>query len=53
MTQESDQQDLEASISAFGEAWARGDYEMLQNMLSRSYTHTDVKGRFQDRGAWL
>jgi ketosteroid isomerase-like protein len=22
-------------------------------MLSRSYTHTDVKGRFQDRGAWL
>jgi len=53
MTQESDQQDLEASISAFGEAWARGDYEMLQNILSRSYTHTDVKGRFQDRGAWL
>jgi ketosteroid isomerase-like protein len=46
-------QDLDASMLAFGEAWTNGDVTTLTSLLSPSYTHTDVRGRFQDRDAWL
>ena len=47
------QRDLEARIVEFGEAWARGDHDALAEMLSPSYTHTNVWGELQDRDAWL
>jgi hypothetical protein len=37
-------QELEAAMRAFGEAWASGDVSDLRNLLSPTYTHTDVKG---------
>ena len=46
-------QELETRIIAFGEAWARGDVEVLRGLLSPSYTHTDVRGRILGRDAWL
>ena len=46
-------QDLDASMLAFGEAWTNGDVTTLRSLLSPSYTHTDVRGRFQDRDAWF
>jgi ketosteroid isomerase-like protein len=45
--------ELDAAVERFGAAWARGDADALREMLSPSYTHTDVRGRFQDRDAWL
>jgi ketosteroid isomerase-like protein len=45
--------DLQASITRLGEAWAQGDLATLETLLSRTYTHTDVFGAFQDRAAWL
>ena len=53
MTRELVERDLDEAVQAFGNAWARGDYETLKSMLSPSYTHTDVKGRFQDHDDWL
>jgi ketosteroid isomerase-like protein len=47
------QRELEAAVERFGAAWARGDADALREMLSPGYTHTDVRGRFQDRDAWL
>jgi ketosteroid isomerase-like protein len=47
------QRELDAAVERFGAAWARGDADALREMLSPSYTHTDVRGRFQDRDAWL
>ena len=44
---------LDAAIKDFGEAWARGDADALRGMLSPSYTHTDLRGRFLDRDEWL
>jgi ketosteroid isomerase-like protein len=45
--------ELETRILEFGEAWARGDVETLQGLLSPSYTHTDVRGRTLGRETWL
>jgi ketosteroid isomerase-like protein len=53
MSDETARRELDAAIRDFGEAWARGDVGALRGMLSPSYTHTDVRGRFQDRDAWL
>lgn len=53
MSDDGAQSELDDTIVAFGEAWARGDYQTLKSMLAPSYTHTDVRGRFQDRDAWL
>jgi len=44
---------LEEAVRRFGEAWACGDVAALEPLLSPTYTHTDVAGRFQDRAAWL
>ena len=46
-------QELETQIVEFGQAWARGDVEVLRGLLSPSYTHTDVRGRVLGRDAWL
>ena len=46
-------QELETRIVEFGEAWARGDLEVLRGRLSPNYTHTDVRGRILGRDAWL
>jgi ketosteroid isomerase-like protein len=53
MTQEAVRRDLDAAVQAFGEAWANGDVATLDSLLSPSYTHTDARGRLQDREAWL
>jgi|SRR5215475_314414 len=45
--------DLEASIKRFGEAWARGDVATLEALLSPTYTHVDVWGKYQGRSTWL
>jgi ketosteroid isomerase-like protein len=44
---------LDAAMWAFGRAWARGDVQTLESLLSPTYTHNDVHGVFQDRAAWL
>ena len=44
---------FEEAVRRFGEAWACGDVAVLEPLLSPTYTHTDVAGRFQDRAAWL
>jgi Domain of unknown function (DUF4440) len=53
MSDEAAERELDVAIKGFGEAWARGDTDVLRGMLSPTYTHTDVRGRFQDREAWL
>jgi ketosteroid isomerase-like protein len=53
VTDETTRRELDAQIVAFGEAWARGDADALKDMLSRSYTHTTVRGRLQNREEWL
>ena len=45
--------ELEVAARRFGEAWANGDAETLDALLSPSYTHTDVFGDFLKRTAWL
>ena len=45
--------ELEAAARRFGEAWANGDTETLDALLSPSYTHTDVFDDFLKRAAWL
>jgi ketosteroid isomerase-like protein len=45
--------DLQDSIRRFGEAWARGDVETLDALLSPTYSHIDVFGNHQDRATWL
>ena len=37
---------LDLATRELGEAWARGDTDALRQMLSPSYTHTDVRGGF-------
>ena len=44
---------LEEAVRRFGEAWACGNVAVLEPLLSPTYTHIDVSGRFQDRTAWL
>jgi Domain of unknown function (DUF4440) len=44
---------LDLATRDFGEAWARGDTDALRQMLSPTFTHTDVRGRFLDRDEWL
>lgn len=44
---------LDEAIRRFGVAWAAGDVTTLDALLSPTYTHSDVFGRFQDRAAWL
>ena len=46
-------QALDLAIRDFGDAWARGDTGVLRGMLSPSYTHIDVRGRYLDRDEWL
>jgi hypothetical protein len=44
---------LDLATRDFGEAWARRDTDALRQMLSPTFTHTDVRGRFLDRDEWL
>ncbi len=44
---------LEEAVRRFGEAWAIGDTAILESLLSPTYTHTDVYGKFHDRAQWL
>lgn len=44
---------LDEAVRRFGVAWAGGDVATLETLLSPTYTHSDVFGRFQDRAAWL
>src|SRR4051794_30371222 len=44
---------LAEAIRRFGEAWASGDVEVLETLLSPTYTHGTVTGKLQDRAAWL
>ena len=53
MSDETARRELDDAIRGFGKAWAGGDTDALRGMLSPSYTHTDVRGRFQDRDEWL
>jgi ketosteroid isomerase-like protein len=53
MTNDTAQRELDTAVRTFGEAWAHGDIEKLAELLSPTYTHTDVRGRFQSREAWL
>jgi ketosteroid isomerase-like protein len=53
MSDETARSELDTAIRAFGEAWACSDADTLKGLLSPSYTHTDVRGRFQERDAWL
>ena len=46
-------QALDKAVRAFGEAWAMGDVATLKEMLSPTYTHQDVWGRYQDCETWL
>lgn len=46
-------QALDLAIRDFGDAWARGDTDVLKGMLSPSYTHIDVRGRYLNRAEWL
>jgi ketosteroid isomerase-like protein len=45
--------EIETAVVRFGEAWANGDVMTLDTMLSPTFTHTDINGRFTDRAAWL
>ena len=45
--------ELDDAIESFGQAWATGDTDALREMLSPSYTHIDVRGRFLNRDEWL
>jgi 2-hydroxychromene-2-carboxylate isomerase len=45
--------DLHEQLVAFGEAWARGDTDVLDRLLSPTYTHTDAAGRLLQRNEWL
>jgi ketosteroid isomerase-like protein len=45
--------ELDDAVRRFGEAWARGDAEALDTLLSPTYTHTDIFGTYLDRAAWL
>lgn len=45
--------ELDEAVRRFGEAWAVGGGATLDALLSPTYTHADVSGRFQDRAAWL
>jgi ketosteroid isomerase-like protein len=44
---------LDDAVRRSGVAWAAGDRTALDALLSSTYTHSDVFGRFQDRAAWL
>ncbi|MEJ1158694.1 nuclear transport factor 2 family protein [Prosthecomicrobium sp. N25] len=45
--------ELERAMVAFGEAWARGDAAVLEDLLSPTYTHGDYLGGSQGRADWL
>jgi ketosteroid isomerase-like protein len=44
---------LDEAVTAFGEAWAKGDIAALNAMLAPGYTHTDAFGAYLDRASWL
>lgn len=44
---------LEQAVHRFGEAWANGDVETLESLLSPTYLHTDAYGKALDRASWL
>lgn len=48
-----DDEALDEAVRRFGAAWAGGDVATLETLLSPTYTHSDLFGRFQDRAAWL
>ena len=45
--------EIETAVKRFGEAWADGDAATLDTMLSPTFTHTDINGKFTDRATWL
>src|SRR5262252_1094782 len=45
--------EIETAVIRFGEAWADGDAATLDTMLSPTFTHTDINGKFTDRATWL
>ena len=53
MSNEMARRELDAAVKSFGEAWAYGNTDVLRELLSPNYTHTDVRGRFLNREAWL
>ncbi|SDD51847.1 nuclear transport factor 2 family protein [Ruegeria marina] len=44
---------LHAALQRFAEAWARGDIEVLTELLSSTYTHNDATGAHLSRDGWL
>jgi ketosteroid isomerase-like protein len=46
-------QELDEAVRSFSRAWAAGDTDVLQKLLSPSYTHIDVRGRLLNRDEWL
>jgi ketosteroid isomerase-like protein len=44
---------IETALIRGGEAWASGDVALLDKLLSPTFTHTDIHGKFQDRAEWL
>ena len=45
--------ELQRAMTDFGEAWARGDMEILTLLLSPTYTHNDAFGARHDHRSWL
>ena len=41
------------AVQKFGDAWAEGDLATLDQLLSPTYTHTDLFGTLHDRASWL
>ena len=41
------------AVHKFGDAWAKGDLATLDQLLSPTYTHTDLFGALHDRASWL
>ena len=44
---------IEAALIRGGQAWANGDVQLLDKLISSTFTHTDIQGRFQNRAEWL
>jgi hypothetical protein len=44
---------IEAALIRGGHAWSNGDVQLLDKLISPTFTHTDIHGKFQDRAEWL
>jgi ketosteroid isomerase-like protein len=44
---------IEAALIRGGQAWSNGDVQLLDELISPTFTHTDIHGRFQNRAEWL